>query len=81
GLACGMDVWEMASVIRELAETSDAWVDQVTELTSVPHNDVLTAWRYYVEYRDEIDEWIRLNNEEAERAEAEWLRERSLLQT
>lgn len=79
GLACGMDVWEIASVIRAYAETSDTWVDQVTELTSTPPNNVLVAYRYYIEYRDEIDEWIRRNNENAERAEDAWRREQALV--
>jgi hypothetical protein len=79
GLACGMDIWEIASVIRAYDGTSDTWVDQVAELTSTPPSRVLDAHRYYIEYRDEIDEWIRRNNEHAERAEDAWRREQSLV--
>ncbi|HEX5164403.1 MAG TPA: hypothetical protein VFV93_03320 [Thermomicrobiales bacterium] len=73
-----MDIWEIASVIRAFAGTSDTWVDQVTALTSTHPTNVRIAHRYYVEYRDEIDEWIRRNNEHAERAEDAWRRERGL---
>jgi hypothetical protein len=79
GLACGADIWEVARVIRELAGSSDTWVDQVSELTSVHPHRVLIAYRYYVEYQEEIDAWIQRLDEEAERAEAAWLREQALL--
>jgi hypothetical protein len=79
GLACGADIWEVSRVIRALAGTSDTWVDQVSELTSIPPDDVVTAWRYYSAYRDEIDAWIQWVDDEAERAEAAWLREQALL--
>jgi hypothetical protein len=62
-----------------LAGTSDTWVDQVSEVTSIPPDDVVTAWRYYAAYRDEIDAWIQRVDDEAERAEAAWLREQALL--
>ena len=81
GLVCGMDIWEIASVIRAYAETSDTWVDQVTALTSTPPNNVLIAYRYYLEYRDEIDAWIRRNDESAERAEDAWRRKQALIKS
>ena len=37
------------------------------------------ALRYYAEYRDEIEAWIRMVDEEAERAEAVWRCEQELL--
>jgi hypothetical protein len=81
GLVCGMDIWEIASVIRAYADTSDTWVDQVTALTSTPPNNVLVAYRYYVEYRDEIDAWIQRNNEHAEQREDAWRREQALIKS
>jgi hypothetical protein len=48
-------------------------------VTSIPPDDVVTAWRYYAAYRDEIDAWIQRVDDEAERAEAAWRREQALL--
>jgi hypothetical protein len=81
GLVCGMDIWEIASVIRAYADTSDTWVDQVTALTPTPATDVLVAYRYYMEYRDEIDEDIRRRAESSERRRAAWLKEQAQLQS
>ena len=39
---------------------------------------MLAAIHYYIEYHDEIDEWMRILDEESERAQAEWLRKREL---
>jgi hypothetical protein len=36
---------------------------------------VATAMRFYRDHRDEVDGWIREEDEYAERAEAEWRRE------
>ena len=39
----------------------------------------LPALRYYATYREEIDDWIRRVDDEAERAEATWRLEQDLL--
>ena len=64
GLIGGPDVWEVVAVYRsfdDVQRTAD-WLDQ-------PTGAIETALRYYETHRDEIDEWIRLNEEEAEAAE------------
>jgi hypothetical protein len=64
GLVGGPDVWEVVAVHRsfdDLKRTAD-WLDQ-------PATAIETALRYYHDHRDDIDEWIRRNEEAAEAAE------------
>ena len=53
--------------------------EDIAERTGLTPGQVGVALRYYAEYRDEIGAWIRGVDEEAERAEADWRRERELL--
>lgn len=78
GLARGPDIWEIARMMRELEEHGPSWVDEVAEYTLLSRHEVLTAYRYYVAYRDEIDADIRRREEHAEQARAAWMRERGL---
>ena len=58
------DVWEVVAVSRsfnDIQRTAD-WLDQSASA-------VETALRYYDAHRDDIDEWIRRNEEAAEAAE------------
>lgn len=64
GLVAGPDVWEVVAVWRSFTDvkrTAD-WLDQSTSA-------IETALRYYDAHREEIDEWIRRNEEAAEAAE------------
>jgi hypothetical protein len=64
GLIGGPDVWEVVAVHRsfdDLQRTAD-WLDQ-------DPGAIETALRYYDVHRQEIDEWIRRNEETAEAAE------------
>ena len=64
GLVGGPDVWEVVAVFRsfdDVNRTSD-WLDQ-------PASAIETALRYYDAHRDDVDEWIRRNEEAAEAAE------------
>ena len=79
----GPDVWMVARLFRDLpldsGEAIEHAADHATELlSSVPRHMMLTAIHYYVDYHDEIDEWMRALDEGSERAEAEWPREREL---
>ncbi len=78
-LAAGPDIWEFASVAQAVEGSVDDTVDRIAELTFLTPREVSIALRYYHEYRDEIDEWIRRNDEEAEQARAAWLHGRALL--
>ena len=67
GLVSGPDVWEVVAVHRSFGDverTAD-WLDQ-------PASAIETALRYYDAHRDEIDEWIRRNEEAAEAAQRVW---------
>ncbi len=75
----GPDVWEVARVIRDVAERGEPLIDTVVELTGLMPHQVQAALGYYAEHREEIDEWIQRVDDEAERAEAAWLREHELL--
>jgi hypothetical protein len=73
GLIDGMDVWEIARVFPYINTTDEAALRQMGELHALHIDQMQRALRYYEEYRDEIDAWIRRNDEEADRAEAAWL--------
>lgn len=75
GLMRGPDVWE---VVRA-AVGDEKTREDVAEQTALTPEQVAVALRYHAEYRDEIDAWIRMVDEEAERAELEWRSERELL--
>jgi hypothetical protein len=58
-------------------ESADsAGLEQAAYLTGLTPAQVRTAWRYYAQYPDEIDEWIRSVDDEAQHAEGVWLRQR-----
>lgn len=80
GLVMGPDVWEVMSVFRHVDATGDQLLEDTAELTGLSIEQVRTAFRYYAEYTDEIDEWIAENDKLAEQAEARWLREQAMLQ-
>ena len=79
----GPDVWMVARLFRDLPLDSDEAIERAADhaialLSSVPRHAMLAAIRYYIDYHDEIDEWMRVLDDESERAEAEWLRKREL---
>jgi hypothetical protein len=79
GLAQGPDVWEVASVLRALKGDTEDVLKNASELTGQPVRLLRIALHYYAEFQTEIDDWIRSNDEEAERAEAIWLKEQELI--
>ncbi len=82
-LADGGDIWLIAYHFRDRPLDSDEAITEVVfdaiAGTGLEYEQVRAAIHYYLDYTDEIDEWMRRNDEEAERAEAEWLRKRQLL--
>lgn len=79
GIAGGPDVWEVARVLLGLEERGDAMLRRVSELTGLPAGHVDIAIRYYVDYGDEIDAWIKRVDEQADEAEAIWRRRQDIL--
>ena len=79
GLIGGPDVWEVVGAIRG-GDGGDAdSLERIGERTGLAADQVGTALRYYADYTDEVADWIRRVEEEAERAEARWRREQALL--
>jgi hypothetical protein len=78
-IAGGPDVWEVIRLFLQLEEESEDAITRTAELASLAPEQVRLALRYYATYRDEIDDWIRIVDEEAERAQAAWEREQALL--
>jgi hypothetical protein len=79
GLAGGPDVWEVVRVLLGVKADGEAAIKQASERTGLTQEQVRFALRYYAEYRDEINDWIRRVDDEAEAAEAVWRREQELL--
>lgn len=84
-LSDGPDIWQVAYIFRDEPLDSDAAVlDAISDTCSVmalSYGQAQAAVRYYIEYRSEIDEWMRNNDEEADRGYAEWLRKQELIRS
>lgn len=73
GLAGGPDVWEVVAVYAsfgDIERTAD-WLEQ-------PLSAVEVALRYYNAHREQIDDWIRRNEEAAAAAERVWRARRAV---
>lgn len=79
GLAGGPDVWEVISTIRASGIEGDEALDAAAEWGSLTVAQVRAAVQYYAEYREEVEERIRRNVEEADAAEEQWHREQNAL--
>jgi hypothetical protein len=79
GLASGPDVWQVIAVLRGSGKKGDAAIRHTAEWLGLGSEQVRAAISYYATHTQEIDEWIRRNDDEAEAAEAAWLREQQLL--
>lgn len=75
----GPDVWEVIVAARSAPERGDGFVDALAERVGSSPERIRIAVRYYAEFPDEIDRWILMVNEEADRLEQALERERSLL--
>lgn len=79
GLMGGPDVWEVASALRGVDGGDAESLAEIGERTGLATDQVSAALRYYADYTDEVSDWIRRVEDEAERAEARWRREQALL--
>lgn len=67
-----------------VAHVVQAWrgsrrsVKATAEHYRIDEGEVRAALAYYADFREEIDEWIAWNREEADRLEPEWRREQEL---
>jgi len=65
----GKDVWEVIATVRD----NDGDRAGAAHYLDVSLGLVQAAVAYYGAFPDEIDEWVRLNEQEAQDAHAAWL--------
>jgi hypothetical protein len=75
----GPDIWEIARVFGNLNGEDEPPTERTAELTGLSPEQVAAAAGYYVDYPNEIDDWILRVDEEANQAEHHWQRTRQLL--
>jgi len=73
-LAGGPDVWEVIETLHGTGLAGEAAVTSTAIWGNLVPAQVRVAVRYYAEYRDEVDERITLNRQEAERQRFAWER-------
>jgi predicted DNA-binding protein len=78
-LAGGPDVWEVIETLKSTGLSGERAVAATAEWGVLTHAQVHTAVRYYADFRDEVDERIAHNSEEADRQRAAWVRAREAL--
>ncbi|MGH2805285.1 MAG: ribbon-helix-helix protein, CopG family [Thermoleophilaceae bacterium] len=78
-LAGGPDVWEVVETLQGSGEKGERAIAATAEWGSLNPAQVRTAVRYYAEHREEVDERIRLNREDADREHAAWRRAQDAL--
>lgn len=75
----GPDVWEVISTLKGSGVRGEQGIAATAELLELSQPQVRAAVRYYAAFPDETDERMRRNVEEADAAEAAWLREQAAL--
>jgi hypothetical protein len=78
-LAGGPDVWEVMATLKSGKVRGEKAIAAAAELLNLTDSQVRVVVRYYGAYPEEIDERIKRNIEEADAAEAAWLREQAAL--
>jgi hypothetical protein len=61
--ACGLDVWEVVETVSD----NDGSSTEAADYLDIAPRLVAIAMRYYAAYPDEIDAWIAVNDEQADR--------------
>lgn len=72
GLAAGPDVWEVIAALRSSGLEGDEAIRATAEWSELSTRQVRNAIGYWREYPSEIDERIRVNEEEADADERSW---------
>ena len=72
----GKDVWEVIATVQDNSGDST----EAARYLEIPLGLVQAAITYYGAYREEIDEWIELNAQEAAEAHAAWAAGRDAVQ-
>lgn len=69
----GLDIWEVVETVRQNASPEEA-----AEYLGLPLAKVQACMRYYADYTAEIDEWIAVVHDMADREQERWLRQQQL---
>ena len=64
----GKDVWEIIAAVRD----NDGDTAETARYLEMPLGLVQAAISYYGAYRDEIDQWIEVNEQQVAEAQAAW---------
>jgi hypothetical protein len=75
----GPDIWEVMATVKGGKVEGQEAIGTAAELLNLTDSQVRAAVRYYSVFTDEIDRRIALNMEDADEAEAAWLREQAAL--
>ena len=78
-LAGGPDVWEVIETLQGTGKPGERAIAATADWGSLSRAQVRTAVRYYADHREEIDERIRLNRDDADREHAAWRRAQDAL--
>lgn len=70
-----VDVWQVMETVWQ----SKGDIGAAAGYLGLRPEQVQAAVGYYTDFRDEVDEWIRRNSEEADRLEERWKREQAAL--
>lgn len=77
-LVDGPDIWVLGRLFRDWDGPADEVFATIADDLVLRIDQVEAAARYYDEFRAEIDAWLDRLDAEADRAEAQWRRERGL---
>ena len=67
-MGTGKDIWEIIAAVRD----SDGDAAETARYLEIPLGLVQAASSYYGAYREEIDQWIEINEQQAAEAYAAW---------
>jgi uncharacterized protein (DUF433 family) len=67
-MGTGKDVWEVIATVRD----NGGDIAEAARYLEIPVGLVQAAVTYYGAYTDEIDQWIKVNAQEAAEAHAAW---------
>jgi uncharacterized protein (DUF433 family) len=67
------------SDVIETVRANENSLSEAAEYLDIPERLVRAAWDYYMDYQDEIDEWIERKQRLAEREEERWRRTKAAL--
>jgi uncharacterized protein (DUF433 family) len=68
-----LDIWQVMETVWD----SDGKIEDAAAFLGLRPDQVQAAVAYYADHPNEIDEWVLLNQQEADRLEAAWERQQA----